>query len=167
MAGNVKDTDKGWKALRARLGAANDLIVTVGVHAPEGAKPADPEAESPITVSEIATIHEYGMGNSPERSFIRAWADQKAAENDMALRKIAQAIIQGKYDGRTGLERFGLLAVGQIQTRISNGIPPPNAESTIRQKGSSTPLIKTGHLRSAIRHLVRGKGQDGGGEGTP
>jgi hypothetical protein len=165
---NFSDQDKGWKSLRARLGAANTLIVTVGVHAPEGAKEEPgPDGKSKITVAEIATIHEYGMGGSPERSFIRAWADQNVAANDMALRKIAQAVIRGQYDGRTGLERFGLLAVGQIQTRISNGIPPPNAESTIKRKGSSTPLIDSGILRSSIRHLVKNKGQDSGGEGSP
>lgn len=155
MAGGFSDQDKGWKALRKRLGDALGLSVTVGVHAPEGAK-----LDGKLTVAELATIQEYGLG-VPERSFIRAWADDMRAENDIALRKIAQAIIKGKYDGRTGLDRFGLLCVGQIQTRISNGIPPANAPSTIKRKGSSTPLIDDGQLRSAIRHQVHGGGISG------
>lgn len=166
--GDVKDVDKGWLALRARLGAANRLMVTVGVHGPEGQQIAtSPEdggedggggERKRLTVLDVGTFNEYGMGNNPERSFIRATVDMNASANDMALRKIAQAIIQGKYDGRTGLDRFGLLVVGQIQTRISNGIPPPNAPSTIARKGSSTPLIEDGQLRSAVRHQVKEKG---------
>ena len=50
---------------------------------------------------------------------------------------------------------LGQKYVGQIQARISAGIPPPLAESTIARKGSSVPLIDTGQLRSAVTYEVR------------
>lgn len=103
-----------------------------------------------ITLLEVATINEFGLGNVPERSFIRDWADQNEARNADNLRKVAAVIIRGGYTIEVGLGRLGALYQGEIQNRISAGIPPPNAPSTIQKKGSSTPLINTGQLRSSI-----------------
>lgn len=167
----VTDTDKGLRALLKRL-KAEKWAITVGVHGPEGAEthqqPEPPPKESPtdgaeepqkdapakVTVLDVAVWNEYGTGHVPERSFIRDWADQNEQQNKDNLRKIAIAVYQGKYDIRTGLDRLGLLFVGQIQRRISAGISPPNAPSTIEKKGSSTPLINFGQLRASILHKV-------------
>lgn len=66
-----------------------------------------------------------------------------------------QAFLHGDHSFYKELERVGLWAQGSIQQRISDGIPPPNAESTIRRKGSSTPLIDTGQLRTSIKYRVK------------
>lgn len=176
----VTDTDKGLKALLRRL-KQERWTVTVGVHGAEGAethREPDPEPKDAptgaeraangqqdpgrpkVTVLDVAVWNEYGTGRIPERSFIRDWADENAAKNQNALHAIAVAVYKGKYDIRTGLERLGLLFVGEIQRRISGGIPPPNAPSTVAKKGSSTPLINFGQLRSSVLHKVR-KGDDG------
>lgn len=163
MAGYVKDTDRGFRNLIRALGKDKELVLTVGVHGPEGGVPA--EGDSRLTVTEVATIHEYGLG-VPERSFIRGWADETRTENEDNLRKIAEAVVKGKFDLRTGLERYGLRCVGSVQRRISGNIPPPLAQVTIDRKGSSVALIDTGQLRSSIRHQVRHKSEvpDDGGE---
>lgn len=67
-----------------------------------------------------------------------------------------KVVIEKKYNLRVALDRFGLWAVGEIQQRIADGIPPPNAQSTVDRKGSSTPLIETGQLRASIKHKVSG-----------
>jgi hypothetical protein len=90
----------------------------------------------------------------PERSFIRAWADENEQRNKANLRKIAEEVFDGKYDIRTGLDRLGLLFVGKIQARIKGHIAPPNAPSTIAKKKSSTPLINLGQLWSSILSKV-------------
>ena len=54
----------------------------------------------------------------------------------------------------TALQRIGLWAQSEIQQRISDGIPPQNAPYTINKKGSSTPLVDTGQLRSSISFKV-------------
>lgn len=139
------------------------LSVTVGIHAEEGAATHEGEA---ATVAEIGTFHEFGFG-VPQRSFIRAWADENEALNKKRLRKIAEAVKSGHISSpRTGLNRFGILAVGEIQERIANGIEPELAESTIRQKGSTVPLIDTGVLRSSITHRVGKAGASSDGEGS-
>jgi hypothetical protein len=162
MAGTVTDTDAGYKALFRRLEDAKGLVLTVGVHGPEGAaEHAVEEGEPPLTVADVATIHEYGLGNNPERSFIRAWADENKSQNEQTLLKIGQACVRGRYDATTGLNRAGLLFVAQIQRRIRAGIAPPLSPVTIARKGSSTPLINTGQLWTSIRHKV---GKDDGTE---
>jgi hypothetical protein len=151
MAATVRDIDHGFKALFGRLeGAKNARTLTVGVHDAEGGAPT----ASGRTVGEVATINEYGLG-VPERSFIRAWFDETEQANIEILRKIGRNIVQGKGGNYTqGLEQAGLAFVGQIQGKIAGGIAPENAPSTVARKGSSTPLVNTGQLKSSIRHKV-------------
>lgn len=153
----VTDTDLGLRALLGRIKGSKGLSLTVGVHGPEGEQ-AD-AGGGPLTVAQIATVHEYGLGKAYKfkpggRSFIRSWFDQGRTANLATLNKIGQAVIQGRYTAAVGLERAGLLFVAQIQARISQGIPPPLDEKTIERKGSTVPLIDTGQLRSSIRSKV-------------
>jgi hypothetical protein len=158
----VSDRDKGFRALFGRLAGAKGLSLTVGIHGPEGSEPAAGGGE--LTVTQIGIVHEYGLGNAYKkkpggRSFIRAWADENKEQNLATLAKIAQAVVQGKFDARTGLDRAGLLFVAQVQKRIKAGIPPALDEKTIAAKGSATPLIDTGQLWSSIRHKVSTEGE--------
>lgn len=148
---SVKDTDKGFKKLVKSAKDTGKRIVTVGVHADAGQS-----ADGKASIQEIATIHEFGLG-VPQRSFIGAWADENEAKNQARIKKLALAVKNGKITEEQALDQFGLLAVGEIQQRIADGIPPENAPSTVARKGSSTPLIDTGSLRSSIRHKVESK----------
>lgn len=153
----------------------NASVVTVGIHEEEGAVQHEQEdnfgegfgqSSSTVTVAEIGTIHEFGLGVD-ERSFIRGWADENEAANKKRLRKIADAVVAGYISSpRMGLERFGLLAVGEIQSRIADGIAPQLAASTVERKGSSVPLIDSGQLRSSITHRVESRAakSEGGDE---
>lgn len=155
MANSVRDLDKGLNSLLARLAKAKGLSLTVGVHDTEGGQ----AYQKGLTVAEVATIHEFGLG-VPQRSFLRSWADERAAENQALIKQVGEQVVKG-LDVSTGLDRLGLKFVAGIQGRMVAGIPPPNAPSTIAQKGSSTPLIDTSQLKGSIRHKVEGGG--GGG----
>lgn len=152
MPGGVTDTDRGLKLLLRNLkDVAKGRALTVGVHGPEGeARHEDPGGKSNLTVLDIAVIHEYGLGFNPERSFIRDWYDSKRSEHEAKLAAIVTEVLKGTYDIDTGLGRLGALFQGEIQARISAGIPPPLSPITIAWKESSTPLINTGQLRSSI-----------------
>lgn len=151
--GSVRDRDRGAKALLKRFRTASEKPATVKIGVLEAEGAVEHGDEGP-TVAEIATYNEFGLG-VPERSFIRAYVDENEAVLQERMRKIAQAIKDGKIaTPEQGLERFGLLVVGEIQSRISDGIEPPNAESTIARKGSSTPLIAGGLLRTSVTHKV-------------
>lgn len=154
----ITDRDKGAKALIARVEkSAGPFTLTVGVHGEEGGAST---GDGKSTVGEVATMNEFGLG-VPERSFIRAWAEEADAQCKADLRALGLAITKGAVpDAQTGLDQLGLRFVGQIQARISSGIPPENAQSTVDKKGSSTPLINTGQLRSSVRHkVVAGEGE--------
>lgn len=148
---SVRDRDRGYKALLKRLEDSGKKTVTVGIHEEEGAAQHGDEGPS---VAEIGEINEFGLG-VPERSFIRAWVDENTSANDERLRKLATGVVKGTVaSAEQALDQFGLFAVGSIQQRIADGIEPENAESTIARKGSSTPLIDQGILRSSITSKV-------------
>jgi hypothetical protein len=64
----------------------------------------------------------------------------------------ARRIVMGDADMQTELNKLGLLAVGDIQDSINSNIPPANAPSTVKQKGSSKTLIDTGAMRQGVTH---------------
>lgn len=147
----IIDRDRGYRALLRRVqAAARGRAVTIGVHSGEGGAPAAGGG----TVADVASIHEFGLGNVPERSFVRGWADEKKNDNERILRGIGEAIVRGDYSVEVGLERAGLLMVASMQQRIRGGIAPELADVTVARKGSSTPLIDTGQLVSSITHKV-------------
>lgn len=158
LTARITDRDRGYKELRKRVfGTANPKI-SVGILDSDAEEPArGGSEEEPLTILEVAIINEFGSEDGqhpPARSFLRAWFD--GARDDILdrLQKEMQGVIAGKRTKEQALERVGMWAVGQIQARIAAGIAPPNAESTIRRKGSSTPLIDVGALRSAISYKV-------------
>lgn len=149
----VLDRDLGWRQIRRSLVeqlGSTEIDVEAFI-------PGDPTQEG--TVAHYAAINEFGSadGHVPERSFIRSTMTARASAYTAAMdRAIRRAITQGLDRGTTltliegSLQRLGVIVVGDIQQAIANGIGPANAPSTVRQKGSTTPLIDTGALRQAI-----------------
>ncbi len=154
----ITDRDNGYAQMRRATASLNGRTIRVGVLEADGAE--QHEGTAGATVLDVATWNEFGTkdkdGNVhvPARSFIRAFADQDRDEARAVLKKLAQLVIQGKLGEEQALEQFGAWAVGKIQARIANGVPPPNADSTVQRKGSSTPLVDTGQLRSSITFEV-------------
>jgi hypothetical protein len=148
----VVDRDNGAKALLKRLAKSGE--VTVGIHEAEGQAAKEGDDEGDMQLIDVAIVHEFGSddGRIPRRSFIRDWEDEKASEHQEQLRKMGKAVIDGKVDAERGLAQLGTLYQGDIQKRISDGIEPALAQSTIDRKGSSKPLIDTGQLRSSVSH---------------
>ena len=52
-------------------------------------------------------------------------------------------------------EQLALVAQGDVQLNIARGNWAPNAKSTIKQKGSSKPLIDTGKMRQSVKGIVK------------
>jgi len=148
---HIVDRDRGYRALVKRVGAAaRGRAVTVGVHSGEGGAPSSTGGG---TVADIASIHEFGLG-VPERSFVRGWVDSNEDTANRLLREVGEAIVRGRYNVDTGLDRAGLVMAASMQQRIRGHIPPELSPATIARKGSSTPLIDTGQLVASITHKV-------------
>lgn len=139
----IKDT-KSKRYQKLVRGNGFRGTISSGIHSEEGGA----QHEAGMSIAELGSIHEFGLG-VPERSFIRAWFDENKDDlNDAIKAELEFALASGNLE--TVLPQLAVSIQASIQERISNGIDPENAESTIRRKGSSTPLVDTGVLRSAI-----------------
>lgn len=137
-----------------RLGKRGRVVkrITAGLHAKEGAK----RYPTGVSVAELGSWHEFGLG-VPQRSFIRGWFDENRAKLPAAIRAELQRAVKRGETQMFGLRRLAVTIQASIQARIANGIAPENADSTILRKGSATPLIDTGTLRSSIVVRVDGE----------
>ena len=135
------------------------ITITVGVHGDDGAERHDAanDTGAPLTVADIATFHEFGTSTVPQRSFIRAWYDERQEFIAATLQSQMKLVVAGKITGEVAAERIALAFEGDVKKRISRGIPPPLQPETIARKGSSKPLIDTGMLRNAVRGRVEVK----------
>ena len=130
------------------LGNPSRGAVDVGVL---GAAAGAPHGRT--TTAQVAAWAEFGIGQ-PRRSWLLDWIDANLREVQKLQQSEMQKVVRGEQTESQARARVGAWIVGQIQARIAAGIAPPNAESTIAKKGSSTPLIDTGQLRSSIAFRV-------------
>jgi len=113
------------------------------------------------SVAQVAAWQEFGTTTKdggqaiPARPFMR----QSVDNNQDAIQKMAKhqldAVVSGKADAEKALRAIGALQVGLIKHEIRNGGFAANAESTVRQKGSSTPLIDEGRMVQSVHYVVR------------
>lgn len=169
----IEKRDRGYNAFMRRMKKLqNKPHVIVGVFGAKGTAvhPSTEEVKRPLTTAEIGAIHEFGMGNVPERSFIRGTLDARKRRVAQQMNVEFRRVIDGEQTTRMALERLGLFAKGLIQERMAEGIPPPlkrtkanrvrvarkDGEQDRRFKRARTPLIDTGTLRASIDYEVRG-----------
>lgn len=132
---------------------SSNLEVAIGLPASSGSHP-----DSQMTYAKLGAIHEFGTRNIPERSFLRV--PLRAAQDELAghFRRLMPKVARGEMTIMQALDQIGARAASIPQEAIQAGIAPPNAPSTVRQKGSSNPLIDTGAMRQAITWVIREKG---------
>lgn len=182
---NYTDIDKGYRALKKRLMEFKKAVIKVGIQGKEAQVTNDirakqnerirsakevlkngsskPRAIKSITIVTYAAANEFGAkagkNNNvtiPERSFIRSTTDKKNYwKKD--IEKAYDSIIEGKDTGLSAIAKIGIIARDDIKKTITEGVPPPNALSTIRQKTvggkvGNHPLIDTGLMRNAVTY---------------
>lgn len=140
----VIDRDLGYRKVVGRLLGLGNLGVTVGVHEEEG--------QDLVT---RAVVNEFGSsdGHVPERSFLRATLDT----NDRSYSELLADGVDRLLDGEQPSAAFAPLTrtvVDDARRAIDEGIKPPNAPSTIAQKGHDHTLIESGDLRDSITARV-------------
>jgi hypothetical protein len=144
----ISDKDHGAKARLAELNSGLQKL-SVGFHADAGARDDD----SGLSVIDVVTFHEFGLG-VPRRSIVADWVEQNRSEIERQVKRVSELVAAGKLTKAQALNQLGLWAQGSMQARVSQGIPPPLAQSTIDRKGSSVPLINTGQTRASITYRV-------------
>ena len=165
MAVTVSDKDRGFRRLlqETRKLEANPAV-KVGVQGADASELktiSTPTGEdtAPITVVEIANFHEFGLGNNPERSFLRATIDEKRSVYFGITRILRDEIIRGRKTVAEALAILGEKIKSDVQQRITEGIPPALSSMTLEHKTvngrvGDVPLIDTGQLRQSITYVV-------------
>lgn len=138
------------RQLRDELAKRNGVLV--------GVPKAAGSDEDGTKIAVIAAVQEFGSadGRIPERSFLRVPLSAEQKRFTETIRRMVPEVVHGTATTRQMLDMVGDQAVGVVQQAISEGIAPANAPSTVKRKGSSTPLVDTGALRQAITYVIEG-----------
>jgi hypothetical protein len=143
---------------KSKLPEFNDRVkdmanshVKIGILEEAGAHQGDGEV---LTVADVASFHEFGTENAPERSFIRATINEQRDDLKTLSKKLQAAILTGKMSAKQALGLMGEKMQAEMINKINEGIEPELDPKTIKRKGSSTPLIDTGQLKQSIRYKV-------------
>jgi hypothetical protein len=107
-----------------------------------------------ISVATVALFNEYGVPshNQPPRPFFRHMIAEKKSGWGVALGK---NLVANDYDAARALDLVGDGIGGQLREAIIGFTDPPNAPSTIRQKGFDAPLRRTKHMLMSVDHDVK------------
>lgn len=141
--------------MSANIKKASNLVVAVGL--PKG-KGTSKIYRGGMSVVEIGAVHEYGGGNVPQRSFLRAPFRIKEANISKALSISFKAVLDEGKDPETQLEKVGAFLQNVSKgafTSMGYGTWQALTPGTISGKGSSKPLFDTGTLRGSITYEVR------------
>lgn len=91
----------------------------------------------------------------PARSYIRSTVDENEEKYSKTASKLMGKIVDSKMTKEEALALMGQMIEGDIKRKIITVRTPPNAESTIKRKGSDNPLVNTGLLGGSIRFVVK------------
>ena len=110
----------------------------------------------PLTVAAVAAFNEYGVPSrgQPPRPFFRNMIAEKGPSWPKAVAKLLKA---NNYDGDKTLRMTGEAIKGQLQQSIIKLVSPPLSPRTVKAKGSSKPLIDTGHMLNSVDYEVVSK----------
>lgn len=123
-----------------------------------------------VSVAVVAAVQEFGSNpegiknpktgvvvHIPERSFLRAGLANAQETNKKILNQFIPLVLRGKMKPRTLLKHLGSNTHGYVLKMFGSGDLKPNADSTIKAKGSSAPLIDKSQLKGAITYDIRPK----------
>ncbi len=117
----------------------------------------DEKYEDGTTIAEVAAYNEFGSSDTPERPFMRQSFENHESELQTAC-DAANRLVSSGGSADQALQQIGVVAKGLVQEEIVNGGFAPNAESTIKKKGSEQPLIDTGTMRQSVNFVVKRRG---------
>ena len=156
---SVRVVDRGADELVARIRALRTTKASVRVGILSDAPKKEREgATGKLSLLEVAAVHEFGAPRAgiPARSFIRGTIDERTEDIARLERVMLAKVVAGDIALKPALDAIGAKVAGWIQQRIAAGIEPALSPATVAKKKSSTPLVDTGQLRSAVTWLVEG-----------
>jgi hypothetical protein len=120
-----------------------------------------PYEKNGVPVAAVAIYNEFGTRTKdggvhiPERPFFRRAVNKMSKTLGAVVKAKMQRVNGALKITDTTLEFVGRHAQDAIQQSIQDTYTPPNAESTIKAKGSSHPLIDNGDMKKAVTWKVK------------
>ena len=151
-----EDTLKKTTAFFKNLEKAKRLSVVVGLPKETASGKIYPAG---IPVLDIGSIHEFGAGDNPQRSFLRVPFSVRKKEIAKVFRKLFNEVAEKGADAETQLEKAGVFLQNISKQAFENdgyGTWKDIKPATKKAKGSSAVLIDKGILRGSITYEVRG-----------
>lgn len=175
----------GPKALTKALAALADNEVLVGFPEASTTRKEDPEEEGSgdLTNAALGYIHDNGApeANIPARPFMLPGIEDARGKLIKIAKNTGMKVLDATNPQEVvdqGLHMMGLVAQSSIRKVINDGIDPPLADRTLRErarrgrKGAkeelanraaglppgkelAKPLIDTGQLRNAVNYVIR------------
>lgn len=152
MAIEFSDLTPEGKKFLNELRKLENLEVQVGFQAGEATYD-----DTGADVAEIAAYNEFGSSDTPARPFMRQSFEKHEDELQKACDEANKTIAKGGT-AEQALNRIGVFCKGLVQNEIVDGGFAPNAESTIKKKGSAQPLIDTGLMRQSVNYVIKKRG---------
>ncbi len=147
---SVIDRDRGFRKLVDVMRRSKKALL-VGLPGESGNRK---HPDGNLTLADLASYLEFGTDTIPARPFLSGTIDANMSAYKKASETIADKVVTGQLDLERGLEALGERILTDIRRNIIAGVPPGNAPATILKKGSSTPLIDTGHLLGSLNYQV-------------
>ena len=113
--------------------------------------------EDGTSVAEVAAYNELGSSSVPARPFMRQSFENHEDNLKAACERVNRTLASGG-NLETALDQLGVATKALVQEEIVDGEFSPNAESTIKKKGSDKPLIDTGTMRQSVNYVSRRRG---------
>ncbi len=149
--------DLGKSKIKKDLRGLNSYAALVGIPS-TAPRPVDRETKKPLAINmaSLALIHERGSAanNIPARPFMKQTRQRAEGRFARLLRRLYKQVVDGKVRPFDGLSKLGMAYEGEMKNTFTTGSFTPNKPATIKRKGSSRPLIDTGHLRQSITSKV-------------
>lgn len=147
--------DRKWKQIYKELKIWENSFTAIGIQEGSGE-----DKEGQTTIALIAAVQEFGTNRAginhnitiPSRPWMRSWFDKNKNRITKKMEQLYTFILTRKLKAKQALKILGEWAQGELRKSIRDLKSPPNAPSTIRQKGSSNPLIDTGQMMNTVRH---------------
>lgn len=147
----------GLATVLDRYQTLDGVQVTVGIQGTPDLTAAGDASASELV--RIAAANEYGTDTIPPRPFLRTSLKRHRRRWSNLLDKAVLPVSNGKpQEAIRVLRLLGVVMVGDVQATLRGGPWIPNAELTVKRKGSSLPLVDTGQLVQSIRALVERPG---------
>ena len=146
-----KDEDFGFNKIKEELEKLTNMKVIIEID-------PDKTYSTGEKVEKVAVWMEFGMDefnvNYPARPFFRTGFDANLEKLKKLSKKRADLIMVGSGTAEALGHELGKYMVQKIKAVIETGEFVALAESTIKRKGSSKPLIDTKALLTSIRYRI-------------